>query len=68
MKRAQIAAAIRALGEMRPGEARDLIRSIAGYTKMLPVKFTPAQVECYKAKAERAGVSLAEWARGRLDA
>lgn len=37
-------------------------------TARLVVRVTPADVEAYKAAAGRAGVSMGEWVRQRLDA
>ena len=38
-----------------------------GASKIVPIRMTEAEQQRYQQAAERAGVSLSEWARDRLD-
>jgi predicted HicB family RNase H-like nuclease len=38
-----------------------------GASKIVPIRMTEAERQRYQQAAERAGVSLSEWARDRLD-
>lgn len=50
--------------ERKPGRPP---RDPEGAAKIVPIRMTDSERERYQKAAERAGMSLSEWARDRLD-